>query len=61
MLIAGQEAPLLGRVCMDQCIIDVTHIAQEVRMGDEVVLIGRQGPGNADSGTGSRTPGHDQL
>ncbi|MBV9617141.1 MAG: alanine racemase [Ktedonobacteraceae bacterium] len=43
VLIAGQEAPLLGRVCMDQCIVDVTHIAQEVRMGDEVVLIGRQG------------------
>jgi Alr-MurF fusion protein len=43
VLIAGQEAPLLGRVCMDQCIIDVTHIAKEVRMGDEVVLIGRQG------------------
>jgi Alr-MurF fusion protein len=43
VLIAGQEAPLLGRVCMDQCVIDVTHIAQEVRMGDEVVLIGRQG------------------
>jgi Alr-MurF fusion protein len=43
VLIAGQEAPLLGRVCMDQSIIDVTHIAQEVRMGDEVVLIGRQG------------------
>jgi alanine racemase len=44
VLIAGQEAPLLGRVCMDQSIIDVTHIAQEVRMGDEVVLIGQQGP-----------------
>jgi Alr-MurF fusion protein len=43
VLIAGQEAPLLGRVCMDQCVIDVTHIAQEVRMGDEVVLIGHQG------------------
>ncbi len=43
VLIAGQEAPLLGRVCMDQSIIDVTHIVQEVRMGDEVVLIGRQG------------------
>ena len=43
VLIAGQAAPLLGRVCMDQSIIDVTHIAQEVRMGDEVVLIGQQG------------------
>jgi alanine racemase len=42
VLVHGQEAPLLGRVCMDQCIIDVSHIPQ-VRVGDEVVLIGEQG------------------
>jgi alanine racemase len=42
VLIHGQEAPILGRVCMDQCMIDVTHIPQ-AREGDEVVLIGRQG------------------
>ncbi len=42
VLIRGQLAPILGRVCMDQCMVDVTHIPQ-VRMGDEVVLIGRQG------------------
>jgi alanine racemase len=42
VLIHGQEAPIIGRVCMDQCMIDVTHIPQ-TRMGDEVVLIGRQG------------------
>jgi alanine racemase len=42
VLVHGQEAQLLGRVCMDQCIIDVSHIPQ-VRVGDEVVLIGRQG------------------
>jgi len=42
VLIHGQEAPLLGRVCMDQCIVDVSYIPQ-ARMGDEVVLIGRQG------------------
>jgi alanine racemase len=42
VLIRGQEAPILGRVCMDQCMVDVTHIP-ETRMGDEVVLIGRQG------------------
>jgi len=42
VLVHGQEAPLLGRICMDQCIIDVSHIPQ-VRVGDEVVLIGRQG------------------
>lgn len=45
VLIHGQNAPLLGRVCMDQCVVDVTAIAAAtpVRQGDEVVLIGRQG------------------
>ena len=42
VLIHGQEAPILGRVCMDQCMVDVTTIPQ-TRMGDEVVLIGQQG------------------
>jgi Alr-MurF fusion protein len=42
VLIHGQEAPLIGRVCMDQCMVDVSHIA-DVRRGDEVALIGRQG------------------
>jgi alanine racemase len=42
VLIHGQEAPILGRVCMDQCMIDVTHTPQ-ARSGDEVVLIGHQG------------------
>ncbi|TMB92716.1 MAG: alanine racemase, partial [Chloroflexi bacterium] len=42
MLIHGQEAPILGRVCMDQCMVDVSQIPQ-TRVGDEVVLIGRQG------------------
>ena len=46
VLIHGQEAPLVGRVCMDQCLVDVTDIVgagEPVRQGDEVVLIGRQG------------------
>jgi Alr-MurF fusion protein len=42
VLIHEQEASLLGRVCMDQCMIDVSQISH-VRVGDEVVLIGRQG------------------
>jgi alanine racemase len=42
VLIHGQEAPIIGRVCMDQCMVDVTHLPQ-TRSGDEVVLIGRQG------------------
>ncbi len=47
VLIHGQPAPILGRVCMDQTVVDVTTIVatrgEDVRMGDEVVLIGRQG------------------
>ncbi|HEV2238252.1 MAG TPA: alanine racemase [Ktedonobacterales bacterium] len=42
VLIRGQRAPLLGRVTMDQCMVDVTQIPL-ARIGDEVVLIGRQG------------------
>jgi alanine racemase len=42
VLVRGQFAPIVGRVCMDQTMIDVTSIP-EVRQGDEVVLIGEQG------------------
>jgi alanine racemase len=42
VLVRGHRAPIVGRVCMDQCMINVTHIP-EVQLGDEVVLIGWQG------------------
>jgi alanine racemase len=42
VLVRGEQAPIVGRVCMDQTMLDVTHIAG-VRQGDEVVLIGQQG------------------
>jgi alanine racemase len=42
VLIRGQFAPVVGQVCMDQCMIDVTDIPG-VRKFDEVVLVGRQG------------------
>ncbi|MEO8084440.1 MAG: alanine racemase, partial [Ardenticatenales bacterium] len=42
VLVRGAESPLVGRVSMDQAAIDVTDIPG-VRVGDEVVLIGRQG------------------
>jgi alanine racemase len=42
VLIRGQRAPIVGVVCMDMCMIDVTDVPG-VRAGDEVVLIGRQG------------------
>ena len=41
-LIRGRSAPIVGRVCMNILIADVTDIP-EVSIGDEVVLIGRQG------------------
>lgn len=42
MLVRGKYAPIVGRVCMDQTMIDVSHI-EDVSVGDEVVLVGRQG------------------
>lgn len=42
VLVHGRRAPILGRVCMDQFMIDVTHIP-EVSEGDKVTLIGRDG------------------
>jgi alanine racemase len=41
-LVRGQRAPLVARVCMDQALLNVTRIPG-VRLGDEVVLLGRQG------------------
>lgn len=42
VLIHGKKAPILGRVCMDQFMVDVTDIP-EAAEGDEVTLIGRDG------------------
>lgn len=44
VLVRGQRAPLIGRVCMDMVMADVTDIP-EVTLEDEVVLLGRQGDG----------------
>ena len=42
VLIRGQRAPIVGRVCMDQFIVDVTEISG-VKEGDMVTLIGADG------------------
>ncbi len=42
VLVRGHRAPVVGRVCMDQCMVDVGDIPG-VAPGDEVVLFGRQG------------------
>lgn len=40
VLIRGQKAPILGRICMDQMMVDVTSIPG-VSLGDPVVLVGK--------------------
>lgn len=42
VLVRGRRAKVLGRVCMNMCVVDVTDVPG-VRAEDEVVLIGRQG------------------
>ena len=42
VLICGRRCPIVGRISMDQTVVDVTE-ASSASVGDEVVLIGRQG------------------
>ena len=42
VLIRGQKAPILGRICMDQMMVDVTAIPG-VSVGDQVTLVGTDG------------------
>ena len=41
MLVGGKRCPILGRICMDQTMIDVTEVPN-VQLGDRVTLIGEQ-------------------
>ena len=43
VIIDGKFAPIVGRICMDQCMIDVTDIGSDVKVGDEVIILGEQG------------------
>ncbi|HHV46563.1 MAG TPA: alanine racemase [Tissierellia bacterium] len=46
--IKGRIVPIVGRICMDQCMLDVTEI-EDVKVGDEVILFGyEEGSLNAD-------------
>ena len=42
VLIRGRKAPILGRICMDQMMVDITDIP-DARLGDPVVLVGKDG------------------
>ena len=42
VLIRGRKAPILGRICMDQMMVDITDIP-DAQLGDPVVLVGKDG------------------
>lgn len=42
VIVNGVKAPVVGNICMDQCMIDVTHVPY-VRIGDEVTVMGKDG------------------
>jgi alanine racemase len=43
VLVGGTRCPQVGTITMDQCLVDVTALRGRVAIGDEVVVIGRQG------------------
>ena len=43
VLIRGERCPVLGRITMDQLMVDVTDLPRDVAPGEEVVLFGKQG------------------
>lgn len=45
VIVNGKFAPVVGNICMDQCMIDVTDI-EGVKIGNEVILLGEDDHGN---------------
>ena len=43
VLIHGVKCPIVGNICMDQMMVDISEIKDEVKMGDYAVIIGRSG------------------
>lgn len=42
-LVRGTRVPVIGNICMDACMLDVSAVAASVQVGDEVILAGEQG------------------
>ena len=42
VLCGGIKCPVVGNICMDQCMVDVSAVP-DVKLGDEVVILGKQG------------------
>ena len=43
VVIKGERCPIVGRVCMDMLMVDISHHQQEVCVGDRVILFGEGG------------------
>jgi len=59
-VIRGQDAPICGRICMDQCMVDVTDIPA-ARIGDEVILFGEGAPSADEIAARAGTIGYEVL
>lgn len=42
VLANGKKAPIVGKICMDQCMVDITDIP-DLKVGDKVVVMGKSG------------------
>ena len=60
MYIRGKYAPVVGRVCMDQCMLDVTDI-DGVCIGDEAEIFDRDGKNIADLARTANTINYELL
>jgi alanine racemase len=56
VLVGGVRVPLAGRICMDLCMADVSDLGR-VAVGDEAVLLGRQGDEAIEAGEVARRGG----
>ncbi len=61
LLVGGVRCPQVGRITMDMSLLDVTALRGRVGLGDEVVIIGRQGGEEVTADELAATLGHDQL
>ncbi|MBC7533117.1 MAG: alanine racemase [Oligoflexus sp.] len=50
VLIQGEQCPIVGRICMNMMMIDITHLSQ-VEVGMQVTLIGRDGSETIEAST----------
>lgn len=60
VVIRGKSAPICGRICMDQCMVDITDIPA-AGIGDEVILFGEGAPSADDIAARAGTIGYEVL